>query len=773
MVGIETTAVRKLRAFVGGDGVLIRVRRVIFGATLVLTLLTAVQAAFGAGPVGWRVIAVAFALTLAWWWRRGLRRGRFPIAAEPFEVLLSPLLALAFGGIEMVFGVYFFALNFRSLYGSRRTVALRTALYAASLTSAALVTAGPAGLPTVLGALPGMVCLAVLSHLLASGATRHDEALDRERVLTDAGTRLQSASDRAATYEIAVTVAMDLLRGMPGVRASVVVNDAEGAVRVVAAAGDRAEALRGRTMHLADLPGDLQAALADQRSVYAERIDRDERFHLPPDVKTGAVLLMPLAVNHELFGLMSVGSDRPIPADVHRSLETLATQVALRLENTTLTEQLTEMAFRDSLTGLANRALVRDTIARALSRSHRNGRPFGLLLLDLDGFKQINDSLGHEAGDDVLVAAAARLGECLRLEETAGRLGGDEFAVIVEDLADAGGAIVVAERIIEALGRPISVSGHRVQVRTSIGIALSNAEVNDPGDMLRNADVAMYRAKRRGTGSYELYELGMHAAAIGRLQIEADLRLALERDELAVHYQPIVTLDTGRITGVEALVRWHHPVRGLIPPSEFIPIAEETGIILALGRWVLAQACHQVARWQRLPGWESFELSVNLSPHQVDHPDLVGDVCHVMQASGLAAGTLVLELTEGMLLRDMELAVKRLTALKALGLRIALDDFGTGFSSLGYLERFPIDILKIDRSFVARVGTGDRTALAEVVIKLSQALHLQTVAEGIERQDQFDELRRLGCLLGQGYLIAKPVSADTVESLLLRPAPTY
>jgi EAL domain-containing protein (putative c-di-GMP-specific phosphodiesterase class I) len=342
--------------------------------------------------------------------------------------------------------------------------------------------------------------------------------------------------------------------------------------------------------------------------------------------------------------------------------------------------------------------------------------------------------------------------------------------VVVEDLVDARGAIAVAERIIKALRDPMTVSGHLVQVRASIGIALSTAEVGNASDLLRNADVAMYQAKRRGAGSYELYELGMHAAAIGRLQLETDLRRALERNELAVHYQPIVTLDTGAIIGAEALVRWQHPVRGLVPPSEFIPLAEETGLILPLGLWVLTEACRQVAEWQRLPGWESFELNVNVSPHQVDHPGFIADVRGVLEAGGLQPGTLVLELTEGMLLRDMDSAVTRLTALRALGLRIALDDFGTGFSSLGYLERFPIDILKIDRSFVARVGSSDRTALAELVIKLSKALHLQTVAEGIEHQEQFDELRRLGCLLGQGYLIAKPVPADIVEGMLRRPA---
>ena len=758
------------QALGGGTGVLAQVRRTILAISLVLALVTAVQVPFGPGPLAWRAAGIAALSGLAWWWVAGFRRGRFPTAAEPLEVLFVPVLALAFDSMDPVFGILFFAFNFRSLYGSRAVVALRTVLYLLALVAGAVLVGGAAEAAVALGAAPGVVCLAVLSRLLATSVLKQDQAIAREQLLTGAATRLQAASDRAAAYRIATEAAADLLRQMPGVRASLAVPLPDGRFEIVAAAGDSAEQLVGMSIDRSALPAVLQAAATQLRPVYAERLHEDERgADIPRYLKTGAVLLLPLAVDRELLGMFSVASDTPIPSDVHTSLGTLATQVALRLESLALTEQLTDMAFRDSLTGLANRALVRERLAAALARSTRTGRPAGLLLLDLDGFKQINDSLGHEAGDEVLVITAERLRGCLRAEETVGRLGGDEFAVIIEDLVDAAGAIVVAERIIKSLRRPSVVSGHEVHVHTSIGIALSNAEVVDPGDLLRNADVAMYRAKQRGTATYELYELGMHAAAVGRLQMENDLRVALERRELTVHYQPIVSLDGGGIHGVEALVRWQHPVRGFISPAEFIPVAEETGLIVALGGWVLTQACRQVGQWQRLPGWERLELSVNLSPEQVDHPDLISDVRHVLATSGLTPGTLTLELTEGMLLRDTEASVTRLTAIKALGVRIALDDFGTGFSSLGYLERFPIDTLKIDRSFVARVGTGDRTALAEVIIKLSQALHLQTVAEGIERQEQFDELRNLGCLLGQGYLMARPVDPETLETLLRRP----
>jgi diguanylate cyclase (GGDEF)-like protein len=750
-----------------GGGVLARVRWVIFGGALVMAMLTAVQAGFAPGPVAWRIATVAILAAMALWWLRGVRRGGFPAAADPLELIGAPVIVLTFQALDQLNAVYYFALFFRSLYGSPRVLALRGVLYGVALTGSALLVDRAEALK-VAAFLPALACVVGLGYLLSSIAGRHDEALDRERALTHAGTRLQDASGRAATYRIAADAALELLRGVRGVSVAVFARQPDGGVQVAAAAGDESDALVGATLHATDLPAVLRPALTEMATVYAERLDGAEP--LPSGFRSGAAFLVPLVANHQPLGTLGVSGERRIPADVRTSLETLATQVALRLENAALTEQLTEMAFHDSLTGLANRALVRDNIARALSRSHRTGKPFGVLLLDLDGFKQINDSLGHEAGDEVLVATAARLRGCLRFEEVPGRLGGDEFAVIIEDLTDARGAIAVAERIVDALREPVTVAGHLVQVRTSIGIALSDAEVSDASDLLRNADVAMYQAKRRGTASYELYELGMHAAAIGRMQIEADLRRALEREELTVHYQPIVALDSGEIVGAEALMRWRHPVRGLVPPAEFIPVAEETGMILPLGTWVLTQACHRVARWQRLPGCESFRLSVNVSPHQVDHPSLISDIRGALESSGLRPGTLVLELTEGVLLRDMDSAVKRLEALRGLGVSIALDDFGTGFSSLGYLERFPIDILKIDRSFVARLGGGDRTALADVIIKLSQALQLQTVAEGIEHREQYDELRRLGCLLGQGYLIAKPVPANILESMLRRPS---
>jgi diguanylate cyclase (GGDEF)-like protein/PAS domain S-box-containing protein len=435
-----------------------------------------------------------------------------------------------------------------------------------------------------------------------------------------------------------------------------------------------------------------------------------------------------------------------------------------------LEEQLAHSAFHDPLTNLANRVLFRDRITNALAHRDRNPQPLAVMFLDLDDFKVVNDSLGHAAGDRLLVAVGRRLQENLRPSDTAARLGGDEFAVLIDDVVNPDDALLVAQRVIEVMRAPFWLDGRQFLLHASMGIAISSSGEEEADQLLRNADVAMYRAKSRGTGHYEVYERDMHAAIVERLELKEELERALEDEEFSVFYQPIVVLSQRRIVGVEALVRWHHPERGVVMPAAFISLAEETGLIVPIGRWVLQEACRQTRSWQlRYPGDPPLSVAVNLSPRQFEQPELTEEVANALRESGLAPGDLTLEITENLLMENTETTMLRLKELKKLGVRLAIDDFGTGYSSLGYLQRFPVDRLKLDKSFVdGVVHSGDDAALARAVVQLGDTLGLQTVAEGIELGDQVDELINIGCELGQGYYFSKPLSAQEIESILGR-----
>jgi diguanylate cyclase (GGDEF)-like protein/PAS domain S-box-containing protein len=432
----------------------------------------------------------------------------------------------------------------------------------------------------------------------------------------------------------------------------------------------------------------------------------------------------------------------------------------LRLEN-----QLRERAFHDPLTQLANRALFVDRLEHALGGPLRGAHHVAVLFVDLDDFKLVNDSLGHQAGDELLVLVARRLSASLRLGDTAARFGGDEFAVLLED-ADEAQANEVADRILTELAGPFDLGESEIFVRASIGVAVADSSIGDGHTLLRNADMAMYHAKAAGKGRHETFRSSMHTLARRRLELHGDLRRAIERDELRVYYQPIIDLPTGRPASFEALVRWQHPTRGMLQPNDFIPLAEETGLIVPLGRWVLREATRQARLWLGRFGLP-FSMAVNVSVRQLLEDGFAEEVEAALHDSGLPASCLTLELTESVFMTDFGTTAALLARLKVIGVRLAIDDFGTGYSSLSYLEQFPIDLIKIDRSFVAALLDPTRPAnLVHTILELARRLGVPAIAEGIERTSQFVELREQGCLLGQGFLFSRPLAAADLERVL-------
>jgi len=432
-------------------------------------------------------------------------------------------------------------------------------------------------------------------------------------------------------------------------------------------------------------------------------------------------------------------------------------------------DKLLHNAFYDVLTELPNRALFLKHLEAAIQQSQRcKNYLFAVLFLDLDRFKNINDSLGHLVGDQLLMVTAKKLAANLRSGNIVARLGGDEFAILLKDIRSVSDATDIANRLQQELSLPLNLDGYEVFTTVSIGIAFSAHSYDNADDILRDADTAMYRAKGLGKARFEIFNKAMHESALTILQLENDLRRAIKHQEFLLHYQPIIALETGRVTGFEALVRWQHPLRGLIAPAEFIPVAEETGLILPIGDWVLREACRQMREWQlRSRALRSLTISVNISSKQLSQPALVEQIGQILQQTELEAHSLKLELTESALMENAESAAAMLHKLKAMNIQLHMDDFGTGYSSLSYLHRFPVDALKIDRSFINRIGVASENAeIVQTIVTLANNLRIDVVAEGVETVDQFNQLRALGCKYGQGYFFSRPLDDQSAAAFM-------
>lgn len=432
-------------------------------------------------------------------------------------------------------------------------------------------------------------------------------------------------------------------------------------------------------------------------------------------------------------------------------------------------QRLRHDSLHDPLTGLPNRSLFMRRLTAATLRARRGQDGlFAVLFLDVDGFKLVNDSMGHHVGDELLVSIARRLEGCVRGGDIVARLGGDEFAILLERISDVRDAAMVAERVQEALQAPLSLGGYDHTASASIGVALSSGASEQPEYVLRSADIAMYRAKNTGRGRYEMFDRAMHAEALTRLQIETDLRHAFDRNEFFLHYQPIISLRLGTVVGAEALIRWRHFERGVVSPATFIPVAEDTGLVVPLGRWVLREACRQAVDWQsRAPAGQPFSISVNLSVREFAQPDLVKTVASILEETRLPPGALRIEITESALIGQKHPAIETVEQLRALGVAIHLDDFGTGYSALSYLHRLPLDAVKVDRAFTASIDQEERPLhVVKAIVSLSHAIGLEVVAEGVANEKQLALLREMGCDLAQGFIFSRPCSSEEMNALL-------
>jgi diguanylate cyclase (GGDEF)-like protein/PAS domain S-box-containing protein len=609
-----------------------------------------------------------------------------------------------------------------------------------------------------------------------------EQELRRAAAQQAAVARLGGSALKDGAPEVLMSEAAKLLTEIEGVDSACVWEVDRDGRRLRLRAGLEGR-LAGSERASAALDSHAGAALDSKLHVIVDDWSAETRFSMPPALRVIGLrssLAVPIEGKQQQFGVLDVHSTeahRFTPQDVH-FVQASANVLADAIERHAADQALRHRVLHDSLTGLPNRLSFVDSLNDALRRSTASGSPVGILFLDLDNFKLINDSMGHHAGDELLRAVAPRLRSHLRPGDIVARFGGDEFGILVDRLADEDEAVAIADRIAAAFAEPYAMHGVDHFVSASVGIAVARPSSREPVDadlLIRDADAAMYRAKERGRARCELFDAEMRAGALRRLEVERELRHALERKELELHYQPLIALRSGEITGLEALVRWRHPERGLLDPGQFVSIAEDSGMIEPIGRWVQENACRQILEWHELrPDERPFDVSVNLSARQVTNRELAASIEEILAGSGLDPVHLRLEITESALVEESATARGALEALSQTGVGLVLDDFGTGYSSLAYLNRFPFDALKIDRSFIDALGVEqERTAIVEAIIGMARALALDVIAEGVENEAQLSELRRLGCDYAQGHLFSKPLPPEKISALLSEGVPLY
>jgi diguanylate cyclase (GGDEF)-like protein len=677
------------------------------------------------------VTSVLAAGLLAAFWVRGFRRRRFAWWSDVVEVGLLALMGLGQGSVSIMLGPIYNGIFFRSLYGGARSAVVRAGAYTALMDILLIVRPVHDHMlqpgPLVGWLLPSLAMCTLTDRMLAIALARREQAGRRERLLTESGNRLLQAHREDEVHEIGLTAAMSLLAGVPAA-----------SVALLVAGSDGPQVVATRRVGVA-------AAAADSGS-------------------QAQVIELPVRTDRGAPTSLRVNSSRPLRADLRRSLEALVGQLALGLGGVRLQEEMARRAMLDGLTQLPNRSSLGERLEAALAA----GGGIAGVFLDLDDFKTVNDALGHQVGDHLLQAVAGRLQSCMRPGDVVGRLGGDEFAAVLHDVRSDTDAVAAAMRMLVALDQPFSIQGYEIAVRTSVGVAVASRS-DTTATLLRNADTAMYVAKAKGKGRCELFTPAMHEAVSSEYALRDDLQHAVEQGQFVLHYQPLVDLDTRAIVGFEALVRWQHPHRGLLPPADFLALAERSGHLHAIERRVLLDACHTMKQWHGRRSGESLTIGVNLSATHLQRRDAITSVRAALDASGLPPQNLFIEITEHTDADDWSRVAATLTQLRALGVRIALDDFGTGYSALSLLAELPVDSIKIDRNFT---GNDNSAHLLAAVFDMAHGLGLNTVAEGVERVEQERMLREAGCQLAQGYLYSRPIPADEVPALLASHADT-